>query len=300
MNKGARAKALYLPPALRPLAPWLPIFTLFGAALFLFIMNVFFPGVVSAARTALTDAFTPVLGLVARPVEAGNSGTWLDVKAENEKLREENAKLKALIPLLQQYEAENKDLRGLTKYKDDSTLSFLTTHVIGQPGGGFTNSAIVTAGARDGVRKDMIALTEDGVAGRVIEVGEWSSRILLLNDMNFRLPVQLEEGGQPAILAGEGEGPLKLLYLAKEIEPKPGMRLVTSGRGGIFPAYLPVGVISEINGKTVQVAPFARLDGLNTVRLARYDLAGGAQNALNAPAPATGNVLPPAKAPVSP
>ncbi len=287
MNRDARNKALYLPAWLRPLAPHMATIALVIAALVLFALNSFFPNLMQQTRIAVTDGFSPVLNAMTVPAEAARESglswqEWTQARQENARLKDENAKLKTLIPLAQQYRAENIALRDLLKYKDDSVLSFLSARVIAQPSGNFTNSAIVTAGARDGVKKDMVALTEDGVVGRVIEVGEWSSRILLLEDLSFRIPVQLEDGQIRAILAGDGEGkPLRLLFVPKDIELKPGLRIATSGHGGIFPPHMPVGIIREVKKNEITVAPYARIDRLHIVRLARYDLAGGAQNAMN-------------------
>jgi rod shape-determining protein MreC len=286
MNKTIRHTALLLPTFLRPLAPYLPTLALVAAALLLIIMNVFFPALTMRARVFLTDAFSPVFHLMSKPADALRDadmswGDWTGMREENRTLREENAKLKALIPLAQQYEAENKTLRAHTQFKDDSVLSFLSARVIAHGGGAFVNSAVVTAGGRDGVKKDMIALNEDGVIGRVIEVGEWSSRILLLQDLSFRLPVQIDAAQTKAILSGDGDAPLKLLFVPRDIELKKGLRVVTSGHGGIFPPFLPVGMVDGIKDGVVTIKPFADINRLNIVRLARYDLAGGKQNPVN-------------------
>jgi rod shape-determining protein MreC len=286
MHRSSRQKALGLPPALRPYASHLPALALAGAAILLLALNVFFPSLIVNARTSLTDALLPLMNVAAAPAEAAQGSglswsEWMTMREENRRLREENAKLKAFIPLAQQYDAENKSLRALSKYRDESALAFLSARVVGLPGGNFNNSAIVTAGTRDGVRTDMIAMTEDGVIGRVIEVGEWTSRILLLQDLNFRLPVQVEEAQVKAILSGEGSNALQLNYIPNDIEIKPGMRIATSGHGGLFPPHLPVGIVSEIRGKTYLVKPFADINRVNLVRLVRYSLAGGAQNPMN-------------------
>jgi rod shape-determining protein MreC len=181
---------------------------------------------------------------------------------------------------LQQAE-ENKTLKALMKYKDDSVTSFLTARVIAEAGGNFNNSVIVTAGSRDGVIKNMIAMSENGVVGRVVETGEWSARVLLYNDINFRLPVMLEGSQQRAILTGAGDAFPRLLYVPLEIELRAGTRVVTSGHGGLFPPNLPVGILREVKGQDILITPFARLDQLQMLRLVQYNLAGGEQNAMN-------------------
>ncbi|MBY0429462.1 MAG: rod shape-determining protein MreC [Alphaproteobacteria bacterium] len=263
-----------------------PALVLIALAALLIILNLFFPSLVSRVRVTFTDLFAPFMHAAAKPGEAMQdiSTAWQDVagvREENKKLQQQVTELRAWRDLAQQQADENKSLRGLLKYKDDSVTSFLTARVIADAGGNFNNSVIVTAGTRDGVIKNMIALGEDGVVGRVIETGEWSSRVLLYNDLNFRLPVMLEGTSLRAILSGEGTGLPKLLFLPTELEVKPGTRVVTSGHGGLFPPHLPVGVVQERKGQDVWLNPYAKLDRLQVVRLVQYNLAGGDKNPIN-------------------
>ncbi len=263
-----------------------PALILIALAALLIILNLFFPSLVSHVRVTFTDLFAPFMHAAAKPGEAIQdiSSAWQDVtgvREENKKLQQQVTELRAWRDLAQQQADENKSLRGLTKYKDDSVTSFLTARVIAEAGGNFNNSVIVTAGSRDGVVKNMIALGEDGVVGRVIETGEWSSRVLLYNDLNFRLPVMLEGTQLRAILSGEGTGLPKLLFLPTELEVKSGTRVVTSGHGGLFPPHLPVGVVQDRKGQDVWLNPYAKLDRLQVVRLVQYNLAGGDKNPIN-------------------
>ncbi|NDE91311.1 MAG: rod shape-determining protein MreC [Alphaproteobacteria bacterium] len=263
-----------------------PALILVGLAVFLIVLNLFFPSLVSRIRITFTDLLAPFMHAAAKPSEAlqGVSSAWesvASVREENKRLQQQIDELHEWRDLAQQQASENRSLKGLMKYKDDSVMSFLTARVIAEVGGNFNNSVIVTAGSRDGVVKDMIAMGEEGVVGRVIEAGEWSSRVLLFNDLNFRLPVMLEGTQLRAILTGEGSGSPLLLYLPTEVEIKPGTRVVTSGHGGLFPAHLPVGTVQGRKGQDVVLAPYAKLDRLQMVRLVQYNLAGGAQNPLN-------------------
>ncbi len=234
---------------------------------------------VERARTAVTDAVAPLLELVARPV--GTLGEMIDgieemtdLHAENEALKRENDRLRNWQTVARRLEAENAALRELTKMMPDSGLRFVTGRVIGDPGGAFARSVLVNAGARDGVEKGQAAITSVGLAGRVAQVGVRSSRILLLTDINSRIPVLVGAGRDRAILAGDNTNQPKLLYLAPSTEVSPGDHVVTSGHGGVFPPGLPIGVVTQASETAKRVQPFVDWAHMEFLRLADYELPG--------------------------
>jgi rod shape-determining protein MreC len=184
---------------------------------------------------------------------------------------------------------ENKELRGLLNYKTEPSASFISARVIAETGGAFVRSLIVTAGKEDGVREGMAVMTGDGLIGRVVEVGDWSARLLLITDMNSRIPVMVTGTGDHAILAGDNTPEPKLLYLPLESDVKTGARIVTSGHGGIFPPNIPVGVVTSGGHGALDVAPIAPLGRINQVRLIDFTLAGGALNPVAAKVQQTGS-----------
>jgi rod shape-determining protein MreC len=248
-----------------------------GAALILLLSNFMFPNAPATVRATILDFLSPLISVAGKPAEMaqGLQGQFQDaaqLRAENDALKEEVSNLKTWAEAARQFEEENRRLKAFMRYKDEAVVSYITTRIIAESGGGFRNSVVVTAGSRAGVEKDMIALDENGVVGRVIEVGNWSSRVLLYNDLNFRLPVTVEEANQRGIFAGQGRQAPKLMFVPQEIQVKPGMRVVTSGHGGIFPAGLQVGVIHEASEGNITVQPYGRIDTMEMIRLVRYQL----------------------------
>jgi rod shape-determining protein MreC len=248
-----------------------------GASLVILLSNFIFPTVTASVRTTVVDILSPLVNVAGKPAEMaqglqGQLENAAHLRAENEALREEVANLKTWAEAARQFEEENRRLKEFLRYKDAAVISYITTRVISESGGGFRNSVLVTAGSHAGVEKDMIALDENGVVGRVIEVGNWSSRVLLYNDLNFRLPVTVEEANQRAIFAGQGRQAPKLMFVPQELEVKPGMRVITSGHGGIFPAGLQVGVVQESSEGTITVRPYGRIDTMELIRLVRYGM----------------------------
>lgn len=232
---------------------------------------------VERARSAITDAVAPVLELVARPVASLSAviesvGELADLRARNAALGRENERLRNWQVVAQRLEAENEALRQTTKMVPDSGLRFVTARVIGDPGGAFARSVLVNAGSRDGVEKGQAAITSEGLAGRVAQVGVRSARVLLLTDINSRIPVLVGSGRERAILAGDNTKQPRLRYLLPSAVIQPGDHVVTSGHGGVFPPGLPVGIVTEASESAMRVQPFVDWAHMEILRLADYEL----------------------------
>ena len=230
-------------------------------------------------RIVVADAASPVLQAVAQPLATVASGVrqvegLFDLYHENQRLREENARLLEWQEVARRLQAENQDLRSLTKFTPEGGARYITAQVIANSGGAFARNVLVSAGTRDGVDRGQAAVTGDGLVGRVAEVGERSARILLLTDLNSRIPVQLAQSGERAVMAGDNSGEPRLIYLPLNASVKPGDRIVTAGAGGVFPPGLPVGVVASVEGGLVRVEPFAELSRLDYVRIVDFGLGG--------------------------
>src|SRR5436309_8562850 len=113
-------------------------------------------------------------------------------------------------------------------------------------GGGYVLTLMVIGGTDQGLARGQAAVAGDGLVGRLTEVGSQSARVLLITDLNSRIPVVLESSHANAVLAGDNSERPGLLYLGEPGTTKIGERIVTSGEGGIFPPGLPVGVVAAI------------------------------------------------------
>jgi rod shape-determining protein MreC len=230
-------------------------------------------------RIAVGDATEPLLHLVSQPLAVVASGVrdiegLVGVYRENERLREENARLLQWQTVAQRLGSENAELRGLLNFAPERMTSFVTAEVIDNSGGAFARNVLVDAGSRDGVRRGQAAVTGEGLVGRVAEVGERSTRILLLTDLNSRIPVMLEPSRERAVMAGDNSDRPQLLYLRTDALPEPGDRVVTGGSGGVFPAGLPVGFVASVDAGVVKVEPFAELRRLEYLRIVNFGLDG--------------------------
>jgi rod shape-determining protein MreC len=173
----------------------------------------------------------------------------------------------------------------------DPALSYVTARVVADAGGVYARSVLLSVGPNSDIRHGEIALDADGLVGRVTEVGARSARVLLITDMNSRIPVTLEKNRARAILVGDNSAYPRLMYLQDGIHPEEGERVVTSAEANAFPAGLLVGTVHYGAGGQVEVAPAADLTRLEIVRIFDYGLSGivppeAPGHALSAPPPA--------------
>ena len=133
---------------------------------------------------------------------------------------------------------------------------------------------MITAGQSGGVKKGQVVMTGEGLVGRVMQAGLYSARVLLITDINSRIPVQVGEAGNRAILAGDNSLRPRLLFLGNASAAAPGDKIVTSGDAEAFPPGIPIGQVSRVDEGVVEVEPFVVRDKIQHVRVADYGLAG--------------------------
>jgi len=133
---------------------------------------------------------------------------------------------------------------------------------------------ILSAGSREGVRKGQAVITGAGLIGRVQEVGLRSSRLLLLADLNSRVPVVIESSRVRGVVAGTNGETLRLVHLPPDVVAAPGDRIVTSGHGGALPPGIPVGIVAAVGEAGIEVEPFVDPARLEVVQVLDYGLDG--------------------------
>ena len=240
-------------------------------------------------RAQVTDTVAPILDALSRPADSVAKAIeqvrqLSALSQENTLLRESQARLLQWQSAALRLEAENKNLRDLLNYVPGPEPSFITARVIADTGGAFAHSLILNAGVRDGAAKGQAAMTGDGLVGRVASAGSRSVRILLITDLNSRIPVLVGTRRTRAILAGNNSDRPRLIHLLSGEAVSAGDRIVTSGHGGAFPFGLPVGVVASVSDGGIGVEPYVERNRLEYVRLLDFGLGG----ILGAPEPKAG------------
>ncbi len=237
------------------------------------------PDLFERTRTQVTDLMAPLLSVVSRPIATGakvvaEAESLVDLRQDNMRLKMENARLLEWQATARRLAVENEELRKLLAYRPDANAQYVTARVIGDKGGAFLRSILINEGEEGSIKKGQAALTGTGLLGRVESVGRRSARILLITDLNSRVPVVVESTRVRAILAGDNSRLPRLEFLSANSQLAVGQRIVTSGHGDAFPPGIPVGVIASVGETGVRVEPFAESDRLEFVRIVDYGLRG--------------------------
>ena len=229
-------------------------------------------------RLQVSDAIVPILDVLSRPADVAADGLewarhWVDVAEENEQLRRERDELKRWQAAATRLEAENAGLRRLLNHVPDPAATYRSARVVADPSGMFARSVMINAGSLDGIEKGQIVLDGSGLIGRVAGASPRSGRVLLLTDLNSRVPVFVGAARYRAVLAGDNTDRPKLIHVAPGDGIAVGDEVVTSGVAGSFPAGLAIGVVSEVEDRRISVAPSGDPEHLEFVRIADFGTA---------------------------
>lgn len=230
------------------------------------------------ARAGLGDTLAPLYDLVANPIVRARAALaeashLVALVGENASLRAENERLRQWQTVALALEAENATLRANLHWIPDPPAAYVTARVVADAGGVYARSVLLAVGPRHGITKGQIALDDRGLVGRITETGSRSARLLLITDINSRIPVTLAHSRARAILAGTNGALPRLLFWPEDTPPEEGEEVVTSAEANAFPAGLPVGRV-HYSGAAPMVLPAARLARLDVVRVFDYHLAG--------------------------
>jgi rod shape-determining protein MreC len=229
---------------------------------------------VERLRMAFVDRFVPSFDWAMVPVTNAMGmiegfQSYARIYKQNQELRRELQDMKSWKEAAVQLEQQNAKLLAQNKVRLDPKLTSVSGVVLADSGSPFRQSVLLNVGARDGVRDGWATMDGLGLVGRISGVGQTTSRVILLTDTSSRLPVTIQPSGQKAFLTGDSTSfpPLDLIETPDKV--RPGDRVISSGDGGLFPAGLLVGQVTEDKEKRIRVrlsADYERLDFLRVLR----------------------------------
>lgn len=252
------------------------VLTISGAIIgaLLLLISIIDPKGFSALRVAGAEISAPVnrfLSSIRRTFrDSGeNISYYWDAASQNKAMDQKITKLENELNILQAAKLENKRLKSLMALNnDDSNKIIATGRLISTTASSGRRLAVISLPSTRNVKTGQPVRSNDGLIGRITEIGISTARILLLSDTDNVVPVIRLSDGLPAFSTGQADGSLLIKPLNLGENPfKIGDKLVTSGNGGLYPPNIPVAVIIDKVGESGKALPIADLGTANFVNI---------------------------------
>jgi rod shape-determining protein MreC len=248
-------------------------YTLFvSLSVFLLMSSLLKKPYVDTLRSYFLDFSTQMVFLVSKPIESFNilwssGATYLQLHKKYQEMKARVEVLEHWEQIARHVNAENLRLRSVANMAPEGSIEFVTARAFEANGGAYSNSLFINAGTKQGIRKNLAVIAQRQIIGRVIEVGETSSRVLLLKDVNSKIPIRTEFSDLEAILTGSHTSTLNLSHLHGEGTPQKGELIFTSGKGGVFPEGYKVGRIASTDDKKITIRSDLDWENLHFVQV---------------------------------
>jgi rod shape-determining protein MreC len=231
--------------------------------LILLVISLVAPQDFARLRGAALDVTGPIAGALhevtatAGGLVTGADDYW-DAARQNGKLKRER---KAMLQRMIEAKAivqENRELKATLQLREHARDTVATGRIVGSSFNSPRRFAILSAGGGDGVREGMPVRSADGLVGRIVDVGQLSSRVLLVSDRTSIVPAQLLRNGLAVIAQGHGDGTVDVRPLEVGRNPfKPGDIVMTSGTGGLYPPLVPLARLVKLKDDGAIAIPLA-------------------------------------------
>lgn len=234
-------------------------------------------GPLDGLRGAATSVLEPVqrgLSAVASPVVDvfSNAGELWSIRADNEQLQSRVEALEERQLSTDAIQRENERLRALLDLREANDWETVTASTVAFTPSNFEWTITIDVGAEDGVQEDMPVVEGSGLVGKVIQVTQSSSRVLLAIDPNFSAATRSAASGDVGVVTGQGSDLMRMVADDPSAELEPGDEVVTNNyEFGVFPHGIPVGIVetapedSTQLSESVLVRPFVDFNRLSEV-----------------------------------
>ncbi|MBN9343352.1 MAG: rod shape-determining protein MreC [Holosporales bacterium] len=226
----------------------------------------------SSIRAIIFDHTSIMTKFITSPIRSiAEVKTWIDSYL---KIHHKNKKLEIKLKQMEEWALkahalalENQQLRQLLKISPDPQMSYITAPVLGIVQAPYTKTIVLGAGSKKGIKLRQPVVMGQHIVGRIVEVSEQASRVLLIQDVNSHIPVILEKSKVQGIASGNDESHLIIKFFEMEAKAEIGELIFTSGVGGIYPKGYLVGRVAYQNGEIVRVKSLIRLNELEYVHV---------------------------------
>lgn len=188
-----------------------------------------------------------------------------DVKNENNDLKKKNLELENQLVEYNELKRQNDVLRGIVDFsKENNQYKYIGTNIIGKSGDSFVEVYTIDKGSSEGIKKDYIVISPEGLVGVVTEVhSNWSKIQTLLNEnVAVAATIEGDSNSGDGIVKGYRNGndmQAEITNLPMNSTIKEGETVVTSGLGGYYPKGIRIGEVTSVQSDDVKVMKTAIL-----------------------------------------
>ncbi|MGE9270758.1 MAG: rod shape-determining protein MreC [Verrucomicrobiales bacterium] len=197
-----------------------------------------------------------------------------ELEAEVESMREDFDRLRLIEAQFRTVEAENASLRRALDFKERTRFDVVAARVTRRNPTTWWQTLEIDRGEQTGIATAYTVVTDRGLVGKVDRLGEEHSTVILLTDEACQVSAKVEGTPEAGILQGQreqvgGEPMLRLRFLSRNARIRKGMRVFSTGHGGVFPADLLLGQVESVSSGPLateaSVRPSVDFQNLSTV-----------------------------------
>ena len=243
--------------------------SLFARLAFFSVLSLFL--LYADARFHYTESMRKIVGVVLYPLQqladapgqaASRIGSFFVsqsyLQRENDRLAHENFLQAGQLQSQQALIAENRHLRQLLEMKERVEQTSTVAEILYVGRDPFSRKVVIDKGSSQGIEEGAAVVDDTGLIGQVTRALPWTAEIALISDRAQVVPVQVVRNGLRAAVFGVGyDGALDLRFMPVNTDVENGDLLVTSGIDGVYPAGLPVALVSNIERNAAY--PFAKI-----------------------------------------
>jgi rod shape-determining protein MreC len=270
---------------LRRLRGALLILVFISVFLYIFSLNFRTPDRMDFLQRSVTETLSPPIkffgGIFSSVEEFTRDYIWLrNLRTENETLKKGVAELEGKLTSYQEAYIENLRLRRLLDFKSSIRAETVAAQVVMHDMTGWFQTLVIDKGSNDGITPDMPVVNDEGLVGRILDVSNHNCRVLLVTDPGSSVDAVVQRNRVRGILSGKDANGCLLKYVRGNLDIQVGDLVVSSGKDGIYPKGLRLGVIQGAYKdpvdlfQKIDVKPLVRLSALEEVLIIKRGGAG--------------------------
>jgi len=222
-------------------------------------------------RSVIKDSIYRGSVIVSSPIKGvgalfENTKKHVTLYGNYEKLKKENEELKSKVFNSEFLTLENNQLKEIIGEQIDSDSNYIASRVMLDKQSVYLNSFILNSGSNKDIKKGLAVLDGKNFIGRIVDVNYFSSRVLLVTDLNSKIAIISEPSGDHGILTGHGKNDPTIEYLSKNHKINNGDKIYTSGKEGIFSPGMAIGE-AVLKKDSIEVKLMSELDQITFINV---------------------------------